>query len=193
MKKFSLIYILLSSIVLVGCDFTSSNALPQSRNQSKAQNWFIENSQYMSEREALSKEFSYYQNPSIVYSRYLGKLDGRGLIHIANEQIKINEAELESLRQGQTWAAFTINVSDIKELGLSHPNDLVAELFVFGGDFVNFKPGITRIYKLIIYIPELDRFFELKQGFLNSVTIYNGPQLEEWLSALPIYEDYPLQ
>ncbi len=197
-KKLSSLLLVIFSILSVGCDQASngqqSSTSPSSKNLSKVQSWFIEENQIMTERDALSREIDYYRPPKVVRSEMLGWLDGKGLIHIANAIQKEDDEKPMTSFMGSSPMKFVRNVQDIKEYGLNHPNDYKAELYVFGADFVHYSRGIKRVWKMVVYIPEIDRYIEVDANHIAGQAI-SGFNLEghEWLSNLPTYEDLPLQ
>lgn len=147
----------------------------------------------MSERDALSREISYYRAPSLIRSELLGYLDGKNLIHIANSiQKEDSEAPMTSF-MGSSPMKIIHNVDDVKTYGLDHPNDVKAELYVFGGDFVNYGGSITRVWKLVVYIPDTSRYLEVNGSHIAGQPIYSfTAEGHEWISKLPIFENVNL-
>lgn len=185
------------SVLLAGCNqvstgHTASSSL-SSKNLSKVQSWFIQENQIMTERDALSKEIDYYRPPQIVRSEQIGWLSGKNLIHIANAIEKEDNEKPMTSFMGSSPMKFVRNVQDIKEYGLNHPDEYSSELYVFAADFVHFNRGVSRVWKLIVYIPEMDRYIDIDGNHIAGQLI-NGFVLEghEWVSKLPIYEDLPL-
>ena len=155
----------------------------------KALSFFIDENQYMTERDALSEEINYYRAPKILRQEFIGTLSGKTLIHIANEIKK----EDDNKARGSYIAFFRI-VDDIKEYGLNHPHEQVAKVYVFGGDFVNYNRGITEKFKIVVYIPDIDRLIEVDGKFID--TIYGNIDLNsdnyKWIWGLPNWADKPL-
>lgn len=147
----------------------------------------------MTERDALSHEISYYRAPSLVRAELLAYLDGKNLIHIANSiQKEDNEAPMTSFI-GSSPMKIIRNVGDVKSYGLDHPNDPCAELYVFGGDFVNYSGSITRVWKLVVYIPENSRYLEVNGSNIARQPAYNFTlKGHEWISRLPLFENINL-
>ena len=75
---------LISSLSLLLC--LSFPCFSQSKKGSlkEAQVHFIESVQYMSKREALSKEINYYKDPQITVARKVSDLTGKDVIHECN-------------------------------------------------------------------------------------------------------------
>lgn len=196
-KKLSGIVLVVISVLLAGCNQAStgqtSSSSPSSKNLSKVQSWFIQENQIMTERDALSKEIDYYRPPQIVRSEQIGWLSGKNLIHIANAIEKEDNEKPMTSFMGSSPMKYVRNVQDIKEYGLNHPDEYSSELYVFAADFVHFNRGVSRIWKLIVYIPEMDRYIDIDGNHIAGQPI-NGFVLEghEWVSKLPIYEDLPL-
>ena len=185
-------------MLLIGCGQISneqkSTSVPTSQNLSKVQSWFIQENQIMTERDALSREIDYYRPPKIVRSEMLGWIDGKCLIHIANSiKNEDNEKPMTSF-MGSSPMKIIRNVQDIKDYGLNHPNDYIAELYVFGGDFVHYSRGIKRVWNLVVYIPEIDRYIEVEAKHIAGQPI-SGFQSKgyEGIANLPVFEDLPLQ
>lgn len=163
----------------------------EEQDQKKALDYFIEESQYMTEREALSKEINYYKQPNIVRQEYIGTISGKSLIHIANE---INKEDQNQIGFGPSNIKIIHKVDDIKEVGLNHPNEQVAKVYVFGGDFVHFRNGASRIFKIIVYIPEIERFIDVNGRFIDSINTHLDLNSEDykWIWDLPSWSDIPL-
>lgn len=195
-NKLSFVIMAVASIFMFGCGQNSNGhySISSSENLSDAQSWFIQENQIMSERDALSKEIDYYRPPKIVRAELLGILNGKTLIHIANTIKKEDDEKPMTSFMGSSPMKFIRNVEDIKEYGLNHPEEYIAELYVFGGDFVHYGRGIGRIWKLVVYIPEINRFFEVDANHISGQPI-SGFKHEgyEWISNLPFYEDFPLK
>lgn len=106
--------------------------------------------------------------------------------------LKSNEKPMTSF-MGSSPMKYVRNVQDIKEYGLNHPDEYSSELYVFAADFVHFNRGVSRVWKLIVYIPEMDRYIDIDGNHIAGQPI-NGFVLEghEWVSKLPIYEDLSL-
>ena len=106
-----------------------------------AQEHFITNVQYMSEREALSREIDYYKPPQITVSRKIKDLTGKDAIHECNIMLKENSETDEAMRKGQIQFGRVWYVDKEKEYALDHPNDIVGAKFYFEGIFTHFANG----------------------------------------------------
>lgn len=193
LAKMTIITVLFS-IAIVECGpFSNGQQSGVSKNLSKAQSFFIQENQIMTERDALSREIDYYRAPKIVRAEQLGWLNGKNLIHIANAITKEDDEKPMTSFGGSSPMKFVRNVQDVKEYGLNHPDDYKAELYVFGGDFVHYSRGIKRVWQLVVYIPEIERFLEIDAKHIAGQPIGDF-KIEgyEWVSNLPIYEDLPL-
>lgn len=197
-KKCFIIVSFVICVLLIGCgqisNGQSSTSSPTSKNLSKVQSWFIQENLIMTERDALSREIDYYRPPKIVRSEMLGWIDGKCLIHIANSIKNEDDEKPMTSFMGSSPMKIIRNVQDIKDYGLNHPNDYIAELYVFGGDFVHYSRGIKRIWNLVVYIPEIDRYVEVDAKHIAGQPV-SGFQSKgyEWIANLPVYEDLPLQ
>lgn len=157
----------------------------------KALAFFIDENQYMTERDALSKEINYYRAPKILRQELIGTLSGKTLIHIANE---IKKEDDNQAGWGPSNMKFFRKVDDIKEYGLNHPHEQVAKVYVFGGDFVHSNRGITEIFTIVVYIPDIDRLIEVDGKFIDSIhtNIDINSDNYKWIWGLPSLADKPL-
>ena len=149
--KFSLFAIPLLFLLLVACRPSISSQM------NKAESIFIEEVQYMTEEEALSKEINYYKAPEISIRTHKRSLTGRDLIHECNRVMKEDE-EKDYIQLGSTMFKTTRRVWDIKEFAIKHPDDIVAEEFYFVGTFTHFGKGFNTRKANVIYVSELDRY-----------------------------------
>lgn len=126
--------------ILSSCDHVQNN---QSNNTGKfgeyAKQAFLERMSYMTEREALSKEISWYKAPQVTDYSYYGDMTGRDIISVCNKIIAENEEEMQALREGRTWCAYTHNVGDIKEYAISHPDEFIASKFHLAANFTTYS------------------------------------------------------
>ena len=83
-----------------------------------AQQQFISEVQYMTEREALANEISYYKKPQITVKR--------------------------ALRNGQVSVIRTWKFYSEKEYAVDHPNDIVGAEYYFEGIFTHYNHGYER-------------------------------------------------
>ena len=107
----------------------------------EAQECFIENVQYMTEREALSHEIDYYKPPQITIARKVQDLSGRDAIHECNIMLRENEEKREALQSGRIQFGRIWYVDDEKEYALDHPNDIVGVKYYFEGIFTHYNNG----------------------------------------------------
>ena len=195
MKYYNIIILTLLSVFLTtSCEYVQrayDSNYAERQDLEKALTFFIDKNQYMTERDALSKEINYYHAPKIVRQEYIGTLSGKTLIHIANE-IKKYDDNKPGL--GPSNVKLITRVDDIKEYGINHPNEQVAKVYVFGGDFVHYNRGITEIFKIVVYIPDLDRLIEVDGKYIDCITtsIDINSDNYKWFWDLPNWADKPL-
>lgn len=122
-----------------------------------AEEMFIEEGEYMSERDALSKEIDYYKPPYVYKKEHIRKLTGKDLIHICNIIEKVNEKKRMSLLRGEIFIVNIEMVEDVKNYALDHPNDYIANEFYFKGTFTTYNKDTkySDRQEYIIVIPEL--------------------------------------
>lgn len=192
MKKLRTLFIVLLAPLFFSCGFVSNHN--SDGDLEDAKKFFIEESQIMSEKDALAKEINYYRPPQIIRAEYIGTLTGKNLIHIANQIEKENQEQREALDKGLTWCAVTYNVSDVKEYGINNPNTNVAKLYLFGGDFVHYSNGIQRIYSLVLFIPDMKKYMEVEGKYIDSINTNLDLSADNYkfIWQLPIYEDRSL-
>ena len=82
MKKF--ICIVMLSLLFVNCGPSIGSQMD------KAESIFIDEVQYMTKEDALSKEINYYKAPNISTRTHVRSLTGRDLIHECNRVIEEN-------------------------------------------------------------------------------------------------------
>lgn len=193
-KIVCLMMTVVACMMAVSCDHVMRTVNPDyaaKHDQEKALAYFIENTQYMTEREALSKEINYYRAPKIIRQELIGTLSGKTLIHIANEMHKEDE---NKPGLGPSNIRVIRNVSDVKEYGLDHPNEQVAKVYIFGGDFVHYNKGMSQVFKIIVYIPEIDRLIEVDGRMIDNINTklnLNSDQYR-WFWSLPSWSEQPL-
>lgn len=123
----------------------------------KAEKIFIEEVQYMTKEDALSKEISYYKEPEITTRIHKRSLTGKDLIHECNRVIEEDDNK-EYTHFGPTTFKSVRRVGDIKDLAIKHPDDIVAEEFYFMGTFTHYNNGYDSRKATVIYVQELDRY-----------------------------------
>ena len=115
-----------------------------------AQQQFINEVQYMTEREALSNEISYYKKPRITVKRKVRDLTGKAAIHECNLLQKDNEEKERALRSGRASVIRTWNYYAEKQYALDHPSDIVGAEYYFEGIFTHYNNGYdTRKAKVL--------------------------------------------
>lgn len=134
--KLYLIPILSLFIMLSSCNQPQHNG---SKYGEYAKQAFIEECSYMSERDALSDEISWYKEPQITDYSYYGELTGKDIIKICNMIIAENKQKEEDLRSHRTWFIHTYNVGDIKDYALNHPNDVIASKYHLAANFTTYS------------------------------------------------------
>lgn len=134
--KLHLIPFLLLVIILTSCNQPQSNG---SKYGEYAKQAFLEERSYMSERDALSREISWYNKPQITDYSYLGEMTGKDIISICNKIIAENQEKEEDLRAHRTWVIHTYNVGDIKEYALNHPDEYIASKYHLAANFTTYS------------------------------------------------------
>lgn len=136
--------------------FSACNTFSSSKTGSikEAEQEFITEVQYMTEKESISDEISYYKDPDISVSRKVRDLTGRDAVHECNILLKENEIEHERLMSGQSL--FGISkvwmVSDEKEYAINHPDEIVGAEYYFEGTFTHYNNGYELIRAKVLYI-----------------------------------------
>lgn len=149
MKKF--IRIVMLSLLFVNCGPSIGSQMD------KAESIFIDEVQYMTKEDALSKEINYYKAPNISTRTHVRSLTGRDLIHECNRVIEENNNK-DFINLGPTTFKITRRVDDIKDYAIKHPDDIVAEEFYFEGTFTHYNNGYDDKMAKVIYVSELDRY-----------------------------------
>lgn len=123
--------------------FFSVACFPQSKKGSlrEAQEHFIEAVQYMSKRDALSHEISYYKDPQITVARKVSDLTGKDAIHECNLMLKENEQVRREMDAGRRQFGRVWYVDDVKEYALDHPDKIVGAKYYFEGMFTHYDNG----------------------------------------------------
>lgn len=139
-------------MLILGACTTSINS-----QMDKAEKIFIEEVQYMTKEDALSKEISYYKDPEITTRIYKRSLTGKDLMHECNRVME--EDNIKDITQfGPVSFKIVRRVGDIKDFVMKHPNDIVAEEFYFSGTFTHYNNGYEVRKATIVYVQELDRY-----------------------------------
>ena len=123
----------------------------------KAESIFIEEVQYMSKEEALSKEINYYKDPNITVHTHTRSLSGKDLIHECNRVMKEDDED-DWHTLGPTTFKIIRRVDDIKDFAIHHPDEYIANEFYFVGTFTHFANGYGTQKAKVIYVPKLDRY-----------------------------------
>ena len=121
--------------------FIGGYAQPKNGSLREAQEHFIESVQYMSERDALSREISYYKDPQINVARKVTDLTGKEAIHECNLMLKENEQVRREIETGQRQFGRMWYVDDVKEYALDHPNKIIGAKYYFEGVFTHYGNG----------------------------------------------------
>ena len=141
----TIIFILVS--ILCACDSFNNS---QTGTIEEAQQQFINEVQYMTEKEALSKEISYYKDPQITTKRKVRDLTGKDAIHECNLLERENEENNKALRSGQAFVVRTWNFYAEKQYAVDHPDDIVGAEYYFEGIFTHYNNGYdTRRAKVL--------------------------------------------
>lgn len=135
--KLYVIPILSLFIMLSSCNQPQHNS--SSKYGEYAKQAFIEECSYMSEREALSSEISWYKEPQITDCSYYGEMTGKDIISICNNIIAENKQKEEDLKSHRTWVIHTYNVGDIKEYALNYPDDAIASKYHLAANFTTYS------------------------------------------------------
>ena len=149
MKKF--ISIVLLSFLFVSCGPSINSQMD------KAESIFIDEVQYMTKEDALSKEINYYKAPNISTRTHVRSLTGKDLIHECNRVIDEDNRK-DFTHFGPTTFKIIRRVGDIKDYAIKHPDDIVAEEFYFEGTFTHYNNGYGDRMARVIYVSELDRY-----------------------------------
>ncbi len=140
------IIIVLVSILYACNSFNNS----QTGTIEEAQQQFINEVQYMTEKEALANEINYYKEPQITVYRKVCDLTGKDAIHECNLLEKENAEKESALRSGQASVIRTWNCYQEKQYAVDHPNDIVGAEYYFEGTFTHYNNGYdTRKAKVL--------------------------------------------
>ena len=144
------IYSIINFVILLILCACNSFDNSQTGTIEDAQQQFINEVQYMTEREALSKEISYYRDPQITTKRKVRDLTGKDAIHECNLLERENEENNNALRSGQAFVVRTWNFYSEKQYALDHPDDIVGAEYYFEGTFTHYNNGYdTRKAKVL--------------------------------------------
>ena len=109
-----------------------------------AQQRFIKEVQYMTEKEALANEISYYRSPRITVKKKVRELTGKAVIHECNLLLKENQENNEALLNGRiSIGRQWLNVDKVKDYAIEHPNDIVGAEYYFEGVFTHYNHGYS--------------------------------------------------
>ena len=134
---------LFSSLLVCCLLFLSCTSSAQSKKGSlkEAQSHFIDAVQYMSERDALSHEISYYKDPQITVARKVSDLTGKDAIHECNLMLKENQQVERDMDAGRMQYGRIWYVDDVKQYALDHPDKIVGAKYYFEGLFTHYDNG----------------------------------------------------
>lgn len=141
----AIIFVLVS--ILSACDSFNNS---RTGTIEEAQQQFITEVQYMTEKDALANEINYYKEPQITVYRKVRDLTGKDAIHECNLLEKENEEKERALRTGQMSVIRTWNCYQEKQYAVDHPNDIVGAEYYFEGTFTHYNNGYdTRKAKVL--------------------------------------------
>jgi len=138
--------IFLSLAIIINVATSAQNWNPFSNNSKtgnieSAQQQFIKEVQYMTEKEALSNEISYYKKPRITVKRKVRDLTGKAAIHECNLLGEENAENRRAIKSGQAYAVGIWNYQAEKKYAVDHPNDIVGAEYYFEGVFTHYDNG----------------------------------------------------
>ena len=149
MKNFYVFFIF--SLLFVACEPSIEEQME------KAEAIFIDEVQYMTYEEALSKDINYYREPEIITRTHKRSLTGKELIRECNRVIK-EDNDKEYTQFGPTSFKTVRYVDNIKEYAIKHPDEILANEFFFVGTFTHFANGYSEKEAKVIYVPKLDDY-----------------------------------
>lgn len=133
--------------ILSSCDFMNNS---QTGTIEEAQQQFINEVQYMTEKDALANEINYYKEPQIAVYRKVRDLTGKDAIHECNLLEKENAEKESALRNGQVSVIRTWNCYQEKQYAVDHPDDIIGAEYYFEGIFTHYNNGYdTRKAKVL--------------------------------------------
>ena len=133
--------------ILSSCDFMNNS---QTGTIEEAQQQFINEVQYMTEKDALANEINYYKEPQITVYRKVRDLTGKDAIHECNLLEKENAEKESALRNGQVSVIRTWNCYQEKQYAADHPDDIIGAEYYFEGIFTHYNNGYdTRKAKVL--------------------------------------------
>lgn len=133
--------------MLCACDFMNNS---KTGSIEDAQQQFISEVQYMTEKDALANEINYYKEPQITVYRKVRDLTGKDAIHECNLLEKENIEKENALRNGQVSVIRTWNCFQEKQYAVDHPDDIVGAEYYFEGIFTHYNNGYdTRKAKVL--------------------------------------------
>lgn len=137
MKKLIMMFLLMCGL-LASCN-VNTETKSEGRYGEYAKQAFLEKFSHMSERDALSREIDWYQEPQITEFSYIGEMSGKDIISISNDILAENKRKEEALSNHRVWVIYTYDVNDIKNHALDHPDEYVASKFHIAGTFTTFS------------------------------------------------------
>lgn len=135
------------TLILCACNSFNNS---QTGTIEEAQQQFINEVQYMTEKDALANEINYYKEPQITIYRKVRDLTGKDAIHECNLLEKENTEKESALRNGQVSVIRTWNCYQEKQYAVEHPEDIVGAEYYFEGTFTHYNNGYdTRKAKVL--------------------------------------------
>ena len=137
MKKLNIITTFAITLFNMACD----GIVNDNKGLDEAQRQFVNEVQYMTKEEALSKEVDYYKDPNITVKYKVRDLTGKDVIHECNILLKENEQAMDDLSSGRRWVVRTWVVGDAKEYAIKHPDKICGAEYYFEGVFTHYANG----------------------------------------------------
>ena len=135
------------------CLFTTTSCIfndAKTGSLKEAEQHFIDKVQYMTEREAMAHEISYYKAPDIKVKRKVRDLTGKDAVHECNLLLEENRKESEAAKTRPIKIAHVWFCDKEKNYALDHINDIVGAEYYFEGVFTHWNNGYeTRRAKVL--------------------------------------------
>jgi len=142
-----------------------------------AQEAFIMQCSYMSERDANSNEIDYYKAPEITEAKFTCLYTGKDLVHLCNQIEEKNEYKSANpIQFGPTTYSITYPVGDIKEFALDNMNSIVASQYHFSGIFTNYNKETKYSVETsnVLIIPKLGKIILFSDKGANGYWYVRG-------------------